>query len=265
VNVAGRTVLLTGATGGLGNAIARALAARGAKLVLSGRRAEVLEPLAEEVGGRAVAADLTDRGAVDQLATEAGDVDILVANAGIPADGPVLEYTPEQLDRALDVNLRTPLILARTLAEPMVARGAGHIVFMSSLAGKVATGNAAVYAATKFGLRGFAWGLRHDLREAGVGVSLVSPGLIRDAGLFADAGIAPPFGSAARTAEDVGDAVVEAIERDRAEIVVGSVGEKAWGALGALTPSTLAFVNRRFGGNDVAGALAATEAHRSKR
>jgi short-subunit dehydrogenase len=147
----------------------------------------------------------------------------------------------------------------------MVARGAGHIVFMSSLAGKVATGNAALYSATKFGLRGFAWGLRHDLRDAGVGVSLVSPGLIRDAGLFADAGIAPPFGSAARTAEDVGDAVVEAIERDRAEIVVGSLGEKAWGALGALSPSTLAFVNRRFGGNDIAAALAATEAHRSKR
>lgn len=265
MNVAGRTVLLTGATGGLGNAIARALGRRGAKLILTGRRADALEPLAEEVGGRTITADLTDRAAVDQLATDAGDVDILVANAGIPADGPVLEYTAEELDRALDVNLRAPLVLARTLSAPMVARGDGHIVFMSSLAGKVATGNAAVYAATKFGLRGFAWGLRQDLREAGVGVSVVSPGLIRDAGLFADAGIAPPPGSAARTAEDVGNAVVEAIERDRAEIVVGSLGEKLWGAVGALTPGTLAFINRRFGGNDVAAALAASEAHRSKR
>jgi short-subunit dehydrogenase len=202
---------------------------------------------------------------VDRLASEAGDVDILVANAGIPADGPVLEYTGEQLDRALDVNLRAPIILARTLSEPMVARGAGHIVFMSSLAGKMATGNSAVYAATKFGLRGFAWGLRQDLREAGVGVSVVTPGFIRGAGLFADSGIAAPPGSAARTAEDVGSAVVEAIERDRGEIVVGSVGEKVWGVLGALTPNTLAYVNRRLGGNDIAGALAASEAHRSKR
>jgi short-subunit dehydrogenase len=258
-------VLVTGATGGLGNAIARALAGRGAKLVLSGRRTDVLEPLAEEVGGRAIAADLSDRAAVDRLASEAGDVDILVANAGIPADGPVLEYTGEQLDRALDVNLRAPIILARTLSEPMVARGAGHIVFMSSLAGKMATGNSAVYAATKFGLRGFAWGLRQDLREAGVGVSVVTPGFIRGAGLFADSGIAAPPGSAARTAEDVGSAVVEAIERDRGEIVVGSVGEKVWGVLGALTPNTLAYVNRRLGGNDIAGALAASEAHRSKR
>jgi short-subunit dehydrogenase len=265
VNVAGTTALLTGATGGLGNAIARALAARGAKLVVSGRRTDLLEPLAEEVGGRALAADLSDRVAVDRLAAEVGDVDILVANAGIPATGPVLEYNADQLDRALDVNLRAPLILARALAEPMVARGSGHIVFMSSLAGKVATGNAAVYAATKFGLRGFAWGLRQDLFDAGVGVSVVSPGIIRDAGLFADAGIAAPFGSAVRTAADVGDAVVEAIERNRAEIVVGSVGEKVWGAVGALTPSTLAYVNRRFGGNDVAAALADSEAHRSKR
>ena len=265
MNVAGRTVLLTGATGGLGNAIARALGDRGAKLLLTGRRTDVLDPLAEELGGRALAADLADHAAVEKLAAAAADTDVLVANAGLPADGPVLEYTPEQIDRALDVNLRAPLVLARALSEHMVTRGTGHIVFMSSLAGKVATGNAALYSATKFGVRGFAWGLRQDLRDTGVGVSVVSPGLIRDAGLFADSGVAPPPGSAARTANDVADAVVEAIERDRAEIVVGSVGEKVWGALGALTPSTLAYVNRRFGGNDVAGALAASEAHRSKR
>ena len=265
MNVAGRTVLVTGATGGLGNAIARALADRGAKLLLSGRREDVLEPLAEEVGGRTLPADLSDRAAVERLAAAGADADVLVANAGLPADGPVLEYTPEQIDRALDVNLRAPLVLARALSEHMVNRGTGHIVFMSSLAGKVATGNSALYAATKFGVRGFAWGLRQDLRDAGVGVSVVCPGFIRDAGLFADSGVAPPPGSAARTANDVGEAVVEAIERNRAEIVVGSVGEKVWGALGALTPSTLAYVNRRFGGNDVAGALAASEAHRSKR
>src|SRR5204862_6695485 len=96
-NVAGRTVLRTCATGGLGNAIAHALGRRGAKLILTGRRADALEPLAEGVGGRTITADLTDRAAVDQLATDAGDVDILVANAGIPADGPVLEYTAEEL------------------------------------------------------------------------------------------------------------------------------------------------------------------------
>src|SRR5690349_23756613 len=108
-----RHVLLTGATGGLGHAIARALASCGGKLILTGRRADVLEPLAAEVGGRAVAADLSAPGAVEALVAEVGHVDVLVANAAVPASGPVLEYTTEQLDRALTVTLRAPMLLAR--------------------------------------------------------------------------------------------------------------------------------------------------------
>jgi NADP-dependent 3-hydroxy acid dehydrogenase YdfG len=84
VNLAGQTALVTGASGGLGHAIARALAARGAKLVLTARRVEVLEQLAAETGGRVVAADLSDRDAVPRLVDETGPVDVLVANAGIP-------------------------------------------------------------------------------------------------------------------------------------------------------------------------------------
>src|SRR4051794_13414412 len=122
-----RRVLLTGATGGLGHAIARALAARGAQLVLTGRRAEVLEPLAAEIGGRAGGAALSDPAAVDVLLAEAGAIDVLVANAAVPGSGPVLEYTTEQIDRALTVNLRAPIVLARRLAEPMVAHGSGHL------------------------------------------------------------------------------------------------------------------------------------------
>src|SRR5207237_4162637 len=106
VNLAGRTVLLTGATGGLGNAIARALGGRGARLLLSGRRTDALEPLAEALGARAIAADLSSRDDVERLAAEAGAVDILVANAGLPADGPVLEYSAGQIDRALGGNPR---------------------------------------------------------------------------------------------------------------------------------------------------------------
>ena len=80
------------------------------------------------------------------------------------------------------------MVMARRLAEPMAARGAGHLVFVSSLSGKVASGGGSVYAATKFGLRGFAHGLREDLRDSGVGVSVVLPGFIRDSGMFHDAG-----------------------------------------------------------------------------
>src|SRR4051794_22394871 len=150
--LSGRTVLLTGATGGLGHAIARRLHRAGASLVLTGRRAEVLEPLAAEVGGRALAVDLVDRDAVAALARESAGVDALVANAALPASGDVLEYGVEQIDRALEVNLRAPIVLARLLGEGMAARGSGHLVFISSLSGKVATPRSALYSATKFGL-----------------------------------------------------------------------------------------------------------------
>src|SRR5205085_11760721 len=98
VNLAGAHVLLTGATGGLGQAIARALAARGASLTLTGRRAEVLQPLAEEVGGRALAADLADPAAPGRLLAEAGEVDVLVANAALPGSGALNSFSEEEID-----------------------------------------------------------------------------------------------------------------------------------------------------------------------
>jgi uncharacterized protein len=207
----GKTVLVTGATGGLGTAIARALAGRGAVPLLSGRRAEVLEPLAAETGGRAIAADLSVAGDVDRLLEEAGDVDVLVANAGLPGSGHITTFSVEEIDRALAVNLRAPMVMARRLAEPMAARGAGHVVLVSSLSGKAASGGGSVYAATKFGLRGFAHGLREDLRDAGVGVSVVLPGFIRDSGMFHDAGVKLPAFVGTKTPDDVAAAVVGVI------------------------------------------------------
>ena len=188
MNLGGRTALVTGASGGLGQAIARALVRRGADVVLTGRRVEVLEPLAAELRGRAVPCDLSDRDSVARLVEEAGPVDVLVANAGLPGSGAIDSLTVEEIDRALDVNLRAPIILARLMCEGMAERGGGHIVFVSSLSGKVGAARSSVYSATKFGLRGFAQGLREDLRPRGVGVSTVLPGFIRDAGLFHDSG-----------------------------------------------------------------------------
>jgi uncharacterized protein len=225
----------------------------------------VLEPLAAEVGGRTIAADLSSREDLDRLAREAGEVDVLVANAGIPADGPVLEYSPEQLDRAIDVNLRAPVHLARVIAEGMVARGRGHIVFVSSLSGKVATANSAVYSATKFGLRGFASGLRQDLHGTGVSASCIFPSGIADAGMFADSGVKLPVGAGTKKPSDVAAAVIRAIERDVGEVDVGTLGERAWGKLGQIAPATMARINDRFGGNDIAAAIGGSEAHRSKR
>lgn len=255
------TVLLTGASGGIGHAIARALAARGAQLVLTGRRADVLEPLAAEVGGRALAVDLCERDAPERLAAEAGDVDILVANAALPASGTLEDYTVEQIDRALDVNLRAPVVLAKLLSEGMVARGSGHIVFISSLAGRAASGGGSLYSATKFGVRGFALALREDLRPAGVGVSAVFPGFIRDAGLFAEARVELPRGVGTRTPGDVAAGVVRAISRNRAEVDVAPLSLRAGAAVAGVAPALAATVSRRMGAQKVAGDLADGQRH----
>ena len=251
MNLGGRTALVTGASGGLGHAIARALARRGADLVLTARRAEVLEPLAAELGGRAVTCDLSDRAAVERLAEEAGPVDVLVANAGVPGSGRIETFSVEEIDRALDVNLRAPIVLARRLAEGMAARGGGHIVFISSLNGKVAPPGTPIYAATKFGLRGFAQSLRQDLRASGIGVSAIFPGFIRDAGFFHDAGVELPAYVRTKAPDDVARAVVEAIEKDRAEIDVAPLSMKLGTTLAGLAPDAAAAVQRRLGADQI--------------
>ena len=226
----GKTTLLTGATGGLGRAIAAALAERGSALVLSSRQGKELASLAAELPGeghRTVVADLAEEGAALRLLEEAGSVDIMVANAGLPASGRLDSFTQEQIGRALRVNLESPMRMARELIPPLVERGSGHLVFLSSISGKAATARASVYAATKFGLRGFAFCLRDDLRGTGVGVSVISPGSIRDAGMYAESGAKPPPGVGMSTPEQVGAAVVKAIERDRREITVAPLRQRA--------------------------------------
>ncbi len=160
------------------------------------------------------------------------------------------------ITRALAVNLRAPMVMARRLAEPMVAHGGGHIVFVSSLSGKVASGGGSVYAATKFGLRGFAHGLREDLRDSGVGVSVVLPSFIRDSGMFHDAGVKLPAFVGTKAPADVAAAVLRAIERDRAEIDVAPVGLRVGAAFAGLAPELSARMQRRLGGAAVADAMA---------
>jgi short-subunit dehydrogenase len=256
VQISEASVLLTGATGGIGHAIARALAARGAQLTLTGRRAEVLQDLAAELGGHALACDLASREAVAALAEQAASADVLIANAALPASGALTELSQKQIDRMLEVNLRAPIALARALAPSMAARGAGHMVFISSLAGKTASPASSLYSATKFGLRGFALGARADLALDGIGVSTIFPGFIADAGMFADTGLKLRRGVGTRTSRQVADAVLRAIDEDRAELDVAPMGLRLGAAAGGLAPAVVASVMRRLGSHEIAAQMA---------
>jgi short-subunit dehydrogenase len=257
MSLVGGKVLVTGATGGIGQTIVEAFAARGADLIISGRRMDVLEPLAARVGGRAIGCDLSDRGDVARLAAEAVDVDVFVANAAMPASGMLTELTPEQIDRMLEVNLRAPVALARALAPQMIDRRRGHMVFISSLAGKAASPASSIYSATKFGIRGFALGLREDLRPSGIGVSVVLPGFIRDAGMFADANVQLPPGVGTRSPENVARSVIRAIERNRAEVEVAPLGLRVAANFAGVAPQVAGSVSRKMGGEKIASRLAA--------
>ncbi|MBV9803054.1 MAG: SDR family NAD(P)-dependent oxidoreductase [Solirubrobacterales bacterium] len=256
-------VLLTGASGGLGHAIARTLAPLASELVLTSRRSEMLEALAAELGARVIVCDLAVRDEVERLIGEVEPLDVLIANAGVSASGRLDELSQDEVDRMLEINLRAPIALARAFAPGMAARGHGHIVFMSSLQGKAATPAAPIYVATKFGLRGFALGLRQDLRLHGVGVSVVLPGFIRDAGLFADSGAKLPPGIGTRSPQDVADAVRAAIEGNRAEIDVAPVGLRLGTAVASLAPAFAAAVSRRLGSEKIAAEIVAGQ--RAKR
>jgi short-subunit dehydrogenase len=239
MELAGKTVLLTGATGGLGRAIATALGERDAKVILSSRRQADLDELAMGLAGgphRTIVTDLANEGEALRLLEAAGDIDVLVANAGLPGSGQLTSLSQEHIERALRVNLEAPIRMSRELVPRLVERGSGHLVFISSLSGKAATARASVYCATKFGLRGFALALREDLRGTGVGASVVMPGAIRGAGMFADSGASVPAMMGTGTPEQVGAAVVRAIERNRAEVSVAPIRQRALTAMAANAP-----------------------------
>jgi short-subunit dehydrogenase len=264
VEISGARVLLTGATGGLGRAIAKALDEHAAHVLLTGRKQDALEELAAELrSAEALAADLANRDDVAALPERAGQVDVLVHNAGLPGSGRLESFTPEQIDRALDVNLRAGIMLTHALLPAMTERRRGQLVYVSSMSGKIPTVRASVYAATKYGLRGFAGALRDDLHGTGVGVSTVFPGPIQGAGMWDDAGIELPRWVPTKAPEDVGKAVVKAIEANRPEIAVADPGQRMASVLENVSPRVGAWLRRRLPVEELADRTA--EAQKVKR
>lgn len=248
MEIGGKTVLLTGATGGLGRAIALALAERDARLVLSSRKADELGELASSLPGEGhllAVADLALEGAAERLVGQAGDIDVLVANAAMSGGGRLERFSQEELGQTLRVNFEAPIRMARGVLPGMLDRDEGHVVFISSLQGKAALARSSVYSATKFGLRGFALSLRDDLHGTGVGSSLVLPGFIRDAGMFADSGQRAPAGLGTSSPQEVGAGVVRAVERDRAEVVVAPLLQSLGAGIAHRRPRLASLMTRR--------------------
>ncbi len=219
-----RVVLVTGASSGIGEATARALSERGARLLVHGRDRARTAAVARGTGGTALLADLTQAPAVRRLAADAlavhGRVDAVVANAGAGLCAPFTDTDPDDLTRILDLDLVAPVQLVRALLPGMLERDEGHLVLVGSVAGRTGVAGEAVYAAAKAGLDAFAESLRLELSGTGVGITSVLPGVV-DTPFFAARGGAPPrrFPRPVRP-EVVGDAVAQAIADGRAELWV---------------------------------------------
>ncbi len=183
-DLSGKNALVTGASGGIGGAIARALHAQGARLGLSGTRTEALDSLAGELGDRAtvITADLADPAAAARLVAEAeealGSVDILINNAGLTRDALALRMKDEDWQMVLDVNLGAAFRLARGCLRGMMKRRWGRIVSITSIVGVTGNAGQANYAASKAGLIGLSKSLAQEVARRGITVNCVAPGFV---------------------------------------------------------------------------------------
>ena len=227
--IRGAHALVTGGSRGLGPYIARALASEGANLTLTARSADSLRRVAEELTGggtrvQTIAADVCDEGARRGLLEEAesglGPIDILVNNAGIEAIVSYTDLSPAQIETMVRTNLVAPLILSRLVLDGMIQRGRGHLVMMSSLGGKKGSPYSATYAATKAALIAWTSSLRIELQDSGVSASVICPGFVSEAGMFAVRTQDAPRVLGTSTPEAVAEAVLRAIRRDVFEIIV---------------------------------------------
>lgn len=227
--IAGKTILLTGASRGIGACIARELAQQQATVVGVSRSQTELDRVCADIratGGKAIAI-AGDISKVEQLSTlvaeiedRVGSVDILINNAGIEIYRAFPDYSLPQIQSVLSVNLLAAMELTRLLLPTMLDRRSGHIVNIASLASKKGHPYDSIYSASKAGLLMWANALRQELTGTGVGITSICPGYIADCGLLADTGVPAPSLAGISKSQDVARSVVMAIAQNRAEVIV---------------------------------------------
>lgn len=258
-NLRGKVALVTGASGAIGSAIARSLATRDVSVAVSGRRQAVLDRLAVDlrrVGVRAVAvpADLRDFDGIDALVerteNELGPIDVLVNNAGIESCAAFTRRTRKELTDMVALNLTAPMLLTHRVLPGMLERRSGHVVFISSLAGKRGIGYLEPYSVTKAGTVMLAQALRAEYSAVRVGFSVVCPGPVVGDGMFqryVDEGLEAPKMAGHTTIDLVAAKVLHAIERDLPEVHVNNVPLRPIFALAEIAPRLVERVAPLFG------------------
>ncbi|MEP9384859.1 SDR family NAD(P)-dependent oxidoreductase [Nocardioides cheoyonin] len=250
MRLAGGVSLVTGASAGIGAAVATRLCVAGAHVLVHGRDADRTATVAEATGGTPLLAELADPAGVDALVDQAlavhGRVDLLVANAGRGHSGPFAAMATDDIEELLAVDLAASIRLTRLLLPGMLERGRGHLCYVTSIAGRTGVAGEAVYAAAKAGLDAFAESLRLELAGSGVGVTVVVPAAVATG--FFDARGRPYDRRNPRpvTPEHVAKVVVEAVELDRDEVFVPGWTRIA-PAVRAVAPSPFRALSRRFG------------------
>jgi short-subunit dehydrogenase len=221
VELNGAVAVVTGASAGIGEATALALARRGSRVVLAARRADRLEELASRIsaaGGSALAirCDVSDRRDITTLATIVdetfGRCDALINNAGIPGGGPFADLDPDRIEQIVAVNQLGVFLTTKAFLPIMLRRSRGHIVNVASLAGRFATPGASVYCATKHAVVAFSEALHYELAPRGLKVTAVNPGPVATEG-FPQTGIRPRL---LTPADDVADLIIDVLRRGRA-------------------------------------------------
>jgi short-subunit dehydrogenase len=250
--------ILTGASRGIGVYLAEHFARAGVDLALAARSAGGLEETAarvKAVGTRAevIPTDLRKRSDLERLVAQAeerlGSVDLLINNAGIEHYAHFEEIDPDVIEAVLTTNLLGVELLTRFVLPGMIARRRGHIVNVSSVAGKTAMPYNTVYSSSKAGLISFSWSLREELRRYNVGVSVVCPSFVSESGMFASwsRGRKAPGIARAVSPERVASATVKAVERNRSEVVIARGLARISDVAAAISPEISGRIARRTG------------------
>jgi short-subunit dehydrogenase len=271
----GKTAMVTGAAGGLGRHLARQIGRAGLRLMLHDLPGTGLEAVCAELSREGCEVSFREgdigeaaerRGLVEAAWDRWGEVEVLVNNAGVEFTGRYHELTEARIREAIAVNLEAPMALTRLLLPRMVERGQGHIVNLSSLAGKSGPAFQEPYAATKAALTAFTMSLRASYRGTGVSASVICPGFV-EAGIYlrlkARSGAKAPRLLTGCPPERVAQAVVRSLRRDLAEVIVNRYPLRPVLALATLSPGLGAWLTRWLGVNEFFGRVVEAERRRT--